>query len=258
MSKRNRRCWWLSSALLAGGVAVEAQDPPVAAPTFAPISAAPAMALKPIPMSEFVQQQPDAVAPVGAVAPEQAATPPASLAAPTVYQPVPVTVSTSAGGTQPWSTRGNVAMPGVGSMGSPMWRWYGWGAATPQGFVNSPAVAVPTSPAPANMTPAAPPVAPVTTPAPMPSTPVPATEVPKVMATPVIEPVIDANSPPLPAPAPDNAPPSTAPAIDMNSLPKPVPAPVNTGPAVEPWTGVSPPGAKGVGPWRTVRASSAK
>ena len=238
---------WTTAALIAIGQTACAQDPPVPAQVVGPISAAPATALTPVPMSEYVQQEP---LPIVAPVLEQtgyAGSRIAARTASTQVTAVPVPSSATlvqAPGFRPMT-------PTVGTMAAPTWRWYGWGAATPQGFAsgNNAMMAPPaTNSVPPTSTPNTPPT--------MPPAPV---EIPKVNVpvVPVMDAMKDTTWIPAPAAAPIIAPPVAAPAVDLTPLPKPV-APPNTGPTVDPWNGISPPGAKAVGEWRAVRASSAR
>lgn len=242
---------WTAAALFAVGPAAFAQDAPVPAQIVSPVSAAPATAMTPVPMSEYVQQEPLPLVPKVAPILEQtnyagSNTPPRSTAMQMTVVPAPsFNTNTQASAFRPMT-------PTVGTMAAPNWRWYGWGAATQPGFASA-NNAAPVPPATNNVAP------PTTTPNPAPTMPPAPVEIPKVSVpvVPVMDAVKDATWIPSPAAAPIVAPPVAAPAVDINPLPKPI-VPPNTGPAVEPWNGVSPPGAKAVGEWRTVRASSAK
>jgi hypothetical protein len=267
-ARRYHNRLWASAALLALGHAAIAQDSPVAAPNNNSISAAPAVALTPVPMSEYVQQQPPPPLTSSATpAVEQAGFAPATLSAPsnnvpfaaTSAQTMPVSMQTQA---SPYRT--GPTFPGIGSLAAPTWRWYGWGAATPQGFASSQTPAPPLAsspntvlPPPTMLNPSAPSTPPSSNP-PAPTPPAPG-DVPKVNVpvVPMMEPIGQPSLSPAVA-TPAVAPPVAAPTIDMTPAPKMVPAPATTGPAVDPWTGTSQPGAKAAVEWRTVRASSAK
>ncbi len=241
---------WTVSALLAVGPSAFAQDPPVPAQIVSPISAAPATAMTPVPMSEYVQQEPLPIVPTVAPVLEQTGYAGSRIAARNANAQMTV-VPVPGSATPMQASTFRPMTPSVGTMAAPNWRWYGWGAATQPGFASA------NNAAPA---PAAPNVAPPTT-QPNPSSPMPPApiEIPKVNVpvVPVMDAMKDTTWIPSPAAAPIVAPPVAAPAVDITPLPKPI-VPPNTGPAVEPWNGVSPPGAKGIGEWRTVRASSAK
>ena len=246
----NSRRIWTATALLVVGHSAFSQDLP--APVLS-ISAAPATALTPMPMSEYLQQQP---------------LPAASAPAPVAPIVVPEIEQTGFAGARFAAKNANLATPvpsaatptfrpmvgTVGTMTAPQWRWYGWGAATTPGFGNAVQ-----APPPTNGTQPQSPEAPKSMP------PAPGSETPKkdIPVIPVADPIRDTTWIPAPIPAPIAAPiapavESAAPAIDLTPLPKPVVPPPPTGPAVDPWTGISPSGAKATGVWKTVRASSAK
>ena len=261
-SRRYKFHVWSTAAVLALGHSLLGQDA-VPGSNLNANSAAPAVALTPVPMSEYVlQTPPPPLAPVGPTIDSNAITP-ARLSTPTNDVPVAATLvptTPNAVRTTGPQFRNGPAYPGSGSFTAPTWRWYGWGAASTPGFAQNanttaPPNATPTLPAPQLMnptTPSSPP--PANSSPPMP----PAPELPRVNlpVVPMTEPASEPNW--SPAAAPVAAPPIVAPTVDMTPTPKPAPALPTTGPAVDPWTGIAPAGAKSVVEWRTVRASSAK
>jgi hypothetical protein len=230
----------------------------VAAQESHPHSAAPAVVLTPQPLSTYI--------------PPPVAVVPATIEQPTVARsetpsPVPAApapIATSEGVTPVvHRRREGVVTPVLPAWpGTPAtahgWRWYGWGAATPVGgpgmnpHPQGPATSVPTAP-PEKLKADAPKTEPPKTDAPKPETPKPAPMV-AVPQLPGVDPKPDGNwlpAPPAaisPATSDQPLPVAAPPAVDMSpSAPKPAPAPPIVPTASDPWSSVTPPGAKAPG-----------